>query len=317
MLTYLESLAPQKMRLDLAYVNHRSFFLDLDVLFWTLLVLIPRLGEYKLPEEKLFWGPISRFFKQYFNWFTIDALTAFIAFGASSVFLRAFFGPLDVGIPRLIYISIGFALLFSIIGALYGVQRIFWSKALGRDVLRLIPPVAFSLGISLIANLITQIWPPRLIVLGSTVVFFGYVFVRFRGRMFTGLATQLLSCRPIPNIAKERVLIIGCEEDGQSAAWTLQNNGTGSTFQIVGFIDDNIYNQGLRIQGVAVLGKRDDIPSMVDKHEVGVIIFAMPDIKSSERQKILDICNQTNAQILMMPDFVGNFHGDNQKIGEF
>ena len=38
---YLKELSPNKLRLDQLYVRYRSFWLDLDVIFWTALLLIP------------------------------------------------------------------------------------------------------------------------------------------------------------------------------------------------------------------------------------------------------------------------------------
>src|SRR4030042_6338557 len=48
--TYLEDILPSKLRLDQLYVRHRSFWGDLDVLFWTALVLVPRIGPRQTPE---------------------------------------------------------------------------------------------------------------------------------------------------------------------------------------------------------------------------------------------------------------------------
>ena len=293
------------MRLDQNYVIDRSFWMDLDVLFWTMLILIPRLGKYKLPEEQLLWGPISRLFRRYLNWFSIDAITVFLAFGFSSLFLRVFFGPLDVGWPRLTYISLGFAILFSFIGALFGIQRIYWSKASGIDAIYLLPPVVLSLGIALVVNKIAAIFPVELLVVGSGVVLIGFVFVRYRSRLITGLTSRLLSRWNTPKIARERVLIIGGGVAGQSAAWMMQNNESGSDFHIVGFVDDDIYKKGLRIIGADVLGRRDDIPELVEKHNVGILVFAIHDLTDYEQQKILDICDQTASRVVMMPNFLG------------
>ena len=43
--TYLTEIMPSKLRLDLLYVRNRSFWTDLDILFLTAIVLVPRLGS--------------------------------------------------------------------------------------------------------------------------------------------------------------------------------------------------------------------------------------------------------------------------------
>ena len=40
---YLHELSPDKMRLDQLYFRYRSFWLDLDVIFWTFVLLMPKI----------------------------------------------------------------------------------------------------------------------------------------------------------------------------------------------------------------------------------------------------------------------------------
>ena len=305
MSTYLDSLVPQKMRLDQIYVNNRTFWMDLDVLLWTVLVLIPRLGKYKLPEEELYWGPISRLFRRYVNWFSIDALVTFIAFSVAILFMRTFIGPLHVGWPRLFLLSMGFAVLFSGVGAILGVQRIYWSKASAMDAVYLIPAVLLAMGIALGVNWYSKLFSSGLIFVGSGIVFIGFIVVRYRARLLTGTASRLLSRWNTPALARERVLIVGGGEAGQAAAWMLQNHQDDSAFHVVGFIDDDIYKDKLRIRGVDVLGRRDDIPALVKKHDIGIIIFAIHRLSAEEQQEVLNICEQTPTRVVMMPDFMG------------
>lgn len=60
-----------------------------------------------------------------------------------------------------------------------------------------------------------------------------------------------------------------------------------------------------RIRGLDVLGKREDIPEIVAKHDIGIIVFAIHNIPISERKKLLQVCQQTSARIVMLPDFLG------------
>src|SRR5690606_15287447 len=76
---YLKVILPSKLRLDLLYVHHRSFLTDLDVMFWTVLALLPQLKTRRVPEHLLFWGPLARFISRYFSWFVLDSLMAFAA----------------------------------------------------------------------------------------------------------------------------------------------------------------------------------------------------------------------------------------------
>ena len=303
--TYLKSIAPKKMRLDQIYVKNRTFWMDLDVLFWTALTLIPRLGEYQLPEEKLLWGPISQLFRRYLTWFSIDTITAFLVFGISSVLLRLSQGPLNVGWLRLVIISLGYAFLFSLAGALFGVQRIYWSKASALDVAYLIPPVLLAFSVAFIMNFFLAICPVQLLLFGTSLVFIGFVFVRYRSRLIIGLVSRISTIWKTPTLARERVLIIGGGEAGQSAAWMIQNSDNCSDLHIVGFVDDDIYKSRMRLRGVDVIGQRDAIPEIVKELGVEIIIFAIHDMPDNEQQEILAICEQTQTRVLKMPNFIG------------
>lgn len=48
---YMEKIRPEKIRLGLAYVNHRSFGVDLRILLATLKVLLFPAAEFKLPDR--------------------------------------------------------------------------------------------------------------------------------------------------------------------------------------------------------------------------------------------------------------------------
>ncbi len=67
--TYVEAILPSKLRLDQLYVRNRSIWLDLDVLFWTALVVLPRLGADKPPEDALFAGFFSRLLRRLAGWY--------------------------------------------------------------------------------------------------------------------------------------------------------------------------------------------------------------------------------------------------------
>jgi len=46
---YVDVIMPDKLRIDLQYVEQQSFFVDMGILFWTLGAVLP-LGDHWLPE---------------------------------------------------------------------------------------------------------------------------------------------------------------------------------------------------------------------------------------------------------------------------
>lgn len=299
--TYLTAILPSKLRLDQLYVRHHSFLLDLDTLIWTALLMVFRLENYSPREERLFVGPLSRLVQRYVSWFVVDTCVMFGAIGISGLIWRSF-GPFNVGWPRVIWVAVGFSLLFSLTNALLGVNRIVWSRASTRDAFDLIPSFIVgtltAVGIDIVLRT-PPLLPVGMVITASVVAFTGFVFVRFRNRLFPGLYRGYMGVR-------ERVLVVGGGEAGQFMAWWMQNGRSARAFRIVGCVDDDLYKQDTRIYGMDVLGRRDDIPRLVQKHDIGIIIFAIHNISDAERQTLLDICATTDAQVVMVPDFLAD-----------
>ena len=308
--TYFRSIVPDKLRLDQLYVRHHSLLLDLDILLWTALVLLPRQGGYAPPEERLFWGPISRLARQYVSWFTIDTLITLASIGLSGVVWRLF-EPLNTGWPKAIGVGVTFAVFFSLTGALFGVNKISWGQANLIDVVSLLPGLVIATGMAIWVN---QIWvnntplPLSLLFSAAAISFAGSVVVRYRTRLYSELVKRWINALGRAADAQERMLIIGGGDTGQFVAWMINRKGVQGGFRIIGYVDDDLFKQGTRIQGVSVIGRRADIPALVAKYDVGVIVFAIHNIKADERQQVQDICAQTPARLLIMPDLIGAFN---------
>jgi lipopolysaccharide/colanic/teichoic acid biosynthesis glycosyltransferase len=317
---YLGEILPSKLRLDQLYVHHRSFWGDLDIIFWTLLVLLPQVSSYSPPEAQLFLGPISRTMRRHISWYIADTFITFAAMGLTGLFWRSM-GPLDIGWMLALGFAISFAILFSLTNAILGVNRIEWSRAAPTDALDLIPGAFIATGIALIFNYFYPTWlmsilyngrippyitrpllPIPMILVASSLAVLGFIIVRYRSRLVTGLATRWITWRGLGSAAQERVLIIGGGETGQFAAWMLSHGVYAGNFRVIGFVDDDLYKQEARIHGVEVLGQRAQIPSLVANNDAGIIVFAIHNISARERRQVLEICQSTPARVVLFPD---------------
>jgi lipopolysaccharide/colanic/teichoic acid biosynthesis glycosyltransferase len=327
---YVSEILPSKLRLDQLYVRHRSFWSDLDIIFWTLLALPSRLKAYSPSGETFFVGPVAQLMRHHVSWFVADTLVTFLALGLTGLFWRSF-GPLDMGWLPAIFLAVGFAVLFSLVNASQGVNRIDWSRAAASDALDLLPGAALATLIALLINYFfpasllgvplvepftpwgtRALLPPGLILMGAALAFLGFAAVRYRGRLVTGLATRWVVWRgPVP-ASQERMLIIGGGETGQFAAWMLSNGHYSRNLKVVGFVDDDLYKQGTRIRGIHVLGRRTDIPTLVEKHDIGILVFAIHNILPEERHALLEICRATRARVLLFPDLQAALIGISQ-----
>ncbi len=319
--TYLLDVLPSKQRLDQLYVRHHSLSGDLDVILWTLLVMIPRVGRNKPPEKNLFVGPLNNLVHRFLNWFVIDLAIALAAIGLTGLYWRLQ-GPLDVGWLAAILLAFGFALVFSLFGAMIGSNRVAWSKAPFADAFDLVLAASLAGGVVLLINAtlpILDLWPAAgkvilldrpmlpssLLITASTLALAGFVGLRYRERLLTGIASRWFKLRNKSGAGRERVLVVGGGETGQFAAWMLMNGHYASAFRVVGFIDDDLFKQGIRIHGLNVIGQRSDIARLVSKHDIGLVIFAIHNIAARERQRLLEICTATPSKVVLMPDLPG------------
>jgi lipopolysaccharide/colanic/teichoic acid biosynthesis glycosyltransferase len=301
---YLKELAPDKMRLDQLYVRYRSLWLDIDILLWTALLLLPRLKAVALPEQLLFVGPVTRLNRRYINWFTIDLFVTFVSIGFTGLVWRSF-GPLDVGWPMAVGMAIGFALLFSMSGAIFGVNRVNWSKAADSDVYDLFPPWLLATVLAVFINLIMDHFPTELVLAASFLALLGFIVVRYHVRLITGFLSRVMPYQAGIQAARERVLVIGSGPTAQLANWIFAHPVNANRFWVVGFIDNDLFKQGMRIFGVEVLGSCKEISKLIEKHDIGVIVLADHQFAFKDFQTTLDQCKSMPVRLVSLPDIFG------------
>lgn len=308
---YVKNLLPAKLRLDQLYVRNRNFVSDLDVIFSTLLLLLPGMRQAAPPTETLFNGPLSRLTRRYVSWFTIDTVTAFAATTIAG-FVERMADPLNLGLQQSIAVAVLLAVTFSLVNAALGLGRVAWQHA---------PPayaysLAFSSGVStaLLLFLDAHLWPghrfvpPDLIPLAGLMAWLGFMAVRYRERLVTGLAAQWLLLRPAARQSiGERVLIVGAGDCAMLAVWLLQRSRMGPALSVIGMVDDDPLKQGLTVDGLPVHGLTRRIPELVKKFDVGLILFAIERIASEEQERVLRLCEQTPARVVMVPDLLTMF----------
>ena len=66
-------------------------------------------------------------------------------------------------------------------------------------------------------------------------------------------------------------------------------------------IDDNSNKWGRDIDGVPIVGGRDDILFYADKYKIDKIYLAIPSASATERRDILNICKETNCELKNLP----------------
>jgi len=97
-----------------------------------------------------------------------------------------------------------------------------------------------------------------------------------------------------------RVMIIGAGSAGQMILRDI-NNANELKDRVVCFIDDDPNKWGRHIESVPIAGGRDDILTNVGKYHVTKIFIAMPSANAETKKEIINICNETQCEIKVLP----------------
>lgn len=76
-------------------------------------------------------------------------------------------------------------------------------------------------------------------------------------------------------------------------------------------IDDDRKKIGTYLQGIPIVGGKEDIPAMAKKYGVEEIIVAIPTLKEDKQRELLEICQETACKIKMLP---GIYQMVNQEV---
>ena len=303
---YLKKILPDKLRLDRLYVCNQSFFTDLDIIFTTLIVFLPWLRRARVSERTMFSGPFFTVFSRVLQWFLVDVLVVMFMVGLSGLVWRIS-TPINLGVGVFLLVSLIIAVLISLVNTLFGLHKVEWSSASPTYVLDLGISVALTCLVVYGANRIwlTEPWIPfSMIFLMGVMTFLGLVAIRFRERLLTGLANRWLIMRGSGVALGERILVIGAGELGELAIWLLQRSAFANLFGVVGIVDDDPRKQGSRRLGFQVIGRTDDIPSLLEKYRIGLVIFAIANCNDQDRERILAYSQSLKVRTIVIPDLV-------------
>ncbi len=97
-----------------------------------------------------------------------------------------------------------------------------------------------------------------------------------------------------------RVMIIGAGQAGQLLLRDIQTSEAMHD-RVVCIIDDNPNKWNRIIEGVPIVGGRDDILSAVEKYHVTKIYLAIPSATAEDKKEILGICSETDCKLMQLP----------------
>lgn len=137
-------------------------------------------------------------------------------------------------------------------------------------------------------------------IMGAIFQAFFIVSVRFSFRFV------LLLRASRHNKTAENIMMVGAGSAGQLLLRDIRRTSSvekqgDMDERVVCIIDDNENKWGRDIDGVPVVGGRDAIIENARSRNVDKIYIALPSIPAKERKKIIDICKQTDCEIMNLP----------------
>ncbi len=171
-------------------------------------------------------------------------------------------------------------------------------KGLANEIFKTIISVG-ALGITLIFLLFFvdyQIYGPKFVV-------FYLIFAIFLLTLEKFILKKILKRLRRKGLNIRRIVIVG---QGKAALrfynLILRNNDLG--YQVVGFID----NEALKFERTTLLGKIDDLKSILEKNKIHEVIVAVPNIEIKQIEDISEIVNKFGGRTRIIPDYYHFYH---------
>ena len=183
---------------------------------------------------------------------------------------------------------------------------VFWLLRLYRSVWRyagsaeLIRTFFASMGVSaayaLVITAVHGRMPLTYYIWGAVVQFLLLIAARFSCRLLQYLRAQLRQSDETAG----RVMLIGA---GAAAKLILKDLSTNnpSRDRVVCIIDDDSNKWGRYLEGVPIVGGREEILLNAEKYNVDKIYMAIPSASAEDKRDILNICNETSCELKSLP----------------
>ena len=123
--------------------------------------------------------------------------------------------------------------------------------------------------------------------------------IRFSYRVFLVWKSRKTGEDP-DGLPLSRVMIIGAGEVGRVIYHEVESNKE-SGMRVVCFIDDDSNKWGRFVDGIRVVGSRDDILSAAKKYHIDRILIAIGNIDRENRRSLVHICSETGCEVKILP----------------
>ena len=136
--------------------------------------------------------------------------------------------------------------------------------------------------------------------MGRTVLLIDYLICFFLISASRFLPRFLMKFRALRRSNLKRLLIVGAGIAGEMVVRELIAV-TNGVYRPVGFVDDDNLKLHSRIHGIKILGKTNDIKSLVAEHRIEEIVIAIPSANGRTIRDIVSKCENLGVKIKIIP----------------
>jgi len=113
----------------------------------------------------------------------------------------------------------------------------------------------------------------------------------------------------VENVAAgKRTLIVGASPSGSALARELRQNPE-LNYEPVGFIDDDPRKNGIKINGIKVLGGTDDLPQLIAAYDIARVIIAIPSAEGKQVERVVNACRASHVDFKILPPISERING--------
>ncbi len=173
--------------------------------------------------------------------------------------------------------------------------RSVWRFASFNELVRVVIATAVT-GIlhTVLITVIFERMPISYYLFGTIIQFILVLGVRFAYRFFLTLKSETRTGR------KTNVMLIGAGAAGQMILKDIQS-ARESEDKVLCIIDDNKNKWQRYINGVPIVGGREDILANCEKYKIEKIYIAIPSASAADKRDILNICKETKCELKNLP----------------
>ena len=217
------------------------------------------------------------------------------------------FSAIETPYLKTIFPLIAAALVLTLLSyAIFHLYHMVWRYASLPELYKIVEAYILIGVIILPLNQIPAINIPRgSLLIGFIVNFFLCILIRFGYRILLSLQGNIGRRKK----SEKKVLMIGAGQAAQEIIRDI-NESHRQEYYVVGLIDDNPMKKGRFLEGIRIIGDRTQIPTVVESENVDLIIFAISNIDSKNRIEILNICKDTECQVMTVPGLYQIYSGE-------